>query len=308
MKLNTIVVILAALLILSCKQKSVDKTESSEVRALITSDTYLRLDSIIQKNNVSNHVRIYEQANNNGKYVTIIPSLGRDVDDYTEMYNSTITSKLVNVGYKVVLIQPRGIGKSTGDLTPENVQLKELANDIKTTIDALGITRLHVVGHAFGNRVARTFATMHEEYVDKLALLACGGNFEMDPKAIRCLKGSFDSKLSDNERLKMIECAFFAKGNDASVWLNGWYPKLAAAQIHAATNIDGNYYKRAGGKPFLVIQATDDFIAPADKAGKVLKEELGEQVTYIEIENAGHALTTEQPDEVAKALIEYFSK
>ncbi|GJL84081.1 MAG: hypothetical protein DHS20C01_37150 [marine bacterium B5-7] len=93
---------------------------------------------------------------------------------------------------------------------------------------------------------------------------------------------------------------------DASVWLDGWYPDLAMAEILSASMINGDFFKTAGGKPFLVLQAQDDYIAPPDKAGEVLKQELGDQVTYILILNAGHALSSEQPDEITKNLIEYF--
>ncbi|NPD47742.1 alpha/beta fold hydrolase [Lentimicrobium sp. S6] len=306
-----ILIAVLALAIISCnaqenKQQNNKKNKHSEAVLLKNADSYLTKDVIIKKDSVSNHVRIYKQKGATGKYITIIPSLGRGVEDFTELYNSTITTKLVEAGYTVVLIQPRGIGRSKGDLTPKNVLLKDMANDIKTTLDSLGIKKLHIIGHAFGNRLARTFATMYPNYVDGLAVLASGGGFELDIEAQKCLRGSFTMSLPDDERVKMIACAFFAKGNDASIWLNGWYPKLAAAEIHASNSINGDFYKKAGGKRFLLVQAMEDFVAPPEKAGRALKNELGDQVTYIEIPGAGHALTSEKPNEVAAVLIKYF--
>jgi hypothetical protein len=55
--------------------------------------------------------------------------------------------------------------------------------------------------------------------------------------------------------------------NDPDVWLDGWYPQLAAAQVLAAQMINGNFYKKAGGKDFLLIQAVEDFLAPPEQAG-----------------------------------------
>ncbi|NOR36048.1 MAG: alpha/beta fold hydrolase, partial [Woeseiaceae bacterium] len=206
-----------------------------------------------------------------------------------------------------ILIQPRGIGKSTGNLIAENVSMKMLADDVKDTLDLMDIKRLNMAGHAFGNRLARTFATMYPDYVDRIVLLASGGNFKMEPEAESCLRGSINVKLPDDERVKKIHCAFFAEGNDASTWLRGWYPELAFAEINAATTIDTDFYKGAGGKEILLIQATEDFIAPPELAGKVLAEELGDQVTYVEVEHAGHALTSEQPEIVATHMIEYLA-
>ena len=49
-----------------------------------------------------------------------------------------------------------------------------------------------------------------------------------------------------------------------------------------------------------------DFIAPVDMAGLRLLAELPDQVTYVEVAKAGHALLPEQPVIVAKVVGEYF--
>ncbi len=301
---------------LSCKNDKTKSTENdskkdstltSTPKKATTAFDYVVKDILIQKPDVTNHVRVFQKEGNNGEYISIIPSLGRGVEDYTEKYKSTITSSLVDAGYTVVLIQPRGIGKSTGDLTPGSFSLKDMAHDIKSCLDSLGITKINLVGHAFGNRVARTYATMYTDHVDKLMLLACGGNSTLDPEAEKCLKGSFDLNLPDQERVKMLGCAFFAKGSDPSVWLHGWYPPLAIAEMQAAKTIDPNYFKKAGGKKFLVVQALEDFVAPPDEAGKALRDALPNQVTYKEVAHVGHALTSEQPKVIAELMLDYLN-
>lgn len=273
-----------------------------------TAEDYLQTDKVINHGSASNHVCIYANDKGEGQYIVIVPSLGRGVEDYTEKYNSTLTTRFAQAGYQVVLIQPRGIGRSTGDLTPENASMSMLAQDIKAVLDALEIKRANFIGHAFGNRLVRTFATLYPSYIDHLALMAAGGNFSLTQEQVNCLTNSFDLQLRNDKRLKFIKCAFFAEGNDPSVWLSGWYPDLAQAQILASRMINGDFFKKAGGKPFLLVQAAEDFIAPAEKAGRVLKQELGDQVTYVEIPHAGHALSSEQPDLVAKHIIDYFGR
>jgi len=297
--------VLLALFLSSCDQVHVPENKDIKSVGISTAAEYLVKDLVIEHGSVSNHTRLYMQEGSDGEFITIIPSLGRGIEDYTEDYNSTLTTRLVEAGFKVILIQPRGIGESSGDLNPTSVDMQMLADDIKATLDAMNIKKLHVAGHAFGNRLGRTFATIYPDYVDRIILLASGGNFKMEAEAESCLRGSINTKLSDDERLKQIQCAFFAEGNDASVWLQGWYPMLAQAQINAATTIDTDFYKRAGGKDILLIQATEDFIAPPELAGKALAVELGAQVSYVEVENAGHALTSERPDIVAKIMIDY---
>lgn len=274
----------------------------------VTADQFLLEDRVIEHSAASNHVRVYGTEGRGGEYVAIIPSLGRGVEDYTEAYSSTLTTHLVAAGYRVVLIQPRGIGKSSGDLTPNLASMSMFAQDIKASFDAMGIEKVSLIGHAYGNRLARTFTTLFPSYVNDLVLMAAGGNFEMSEGQQKCLANQFNKTLNDKDRLEAIDCAFFAEGNDATVWLNGWYPKLANAQIMTTAMINGDFFKKAGGKPFLLIQPAEDFIAPPDKAGKVLKEELGAQVTYVEIPHTGHALSSERPDEVAAVIIDYLKR
>lgn len=281
---------------------------SSAFSDVKVSADYLQINKIVEHRAASNHVRIFGSEYSSGEYIVIVPSLGRGVEDYTEEYNSTMTTRLVEAGYRVVLIQPRGIGKSSGDLTPQNSSMSMFAQDIKAVLDKLGIKRANFIGHAFGNRLARTFTTLYPDYVDQLVLMASGGNFQMNEEQLMCLRNSFNLDLPDSERLKFIACAFFAKGNDASVWLTGWYPELARAQVLSAQMINGDFFKKAGGKRFLLLQADEDFIAPPEKSGKLLKRELGEQVTYIEIPGTGHAMSSEQPDLITKRIIEYFNR
>jgi len=273
--------------------------------AVPVASDFLVIDTIVKHGAASNHVRVYATNREKGEYILIVPSLGRGVEDYTEEYGSTITSRLAQAGYRVVLVQPRGIGKSTGDLTPANASMSMFAQDIRASMDSLKIDRAHFIGHAFGNRLTRTFATLYPDRVDRVILMAAGGNFAMTPEQETNLQNCFNMKLDHETRLKSIKTSFFAEGNDPRVWLNGWYPELAAAQTLAGRMVNGDFFKQAGGRPILLLQAKEDYIAPPEQAGRVLKSELGDQVTYLEIEHTGHALSSERPEEISTAIINY---
>lgn len=273
--------------------------------AVPTARDFLQVDRIVAHDGIANHVRVYCHGACAGAAVVILPSLGRGVEDYTEAYGSNLTTRLVQSGFRVVLIQPRGIGRSRGELAPEQASMQMFAHDIRACLDALGIRSAHVIGHAFGNRLARTLATLYPDSVDRLVLMAAGGNFAMSQAQKDSLRQSLDPALDEPTRLAAIQRGFFAQGNDARVWLNGWYPALAKAQVMASRSIDSAFFKRAGGKPFLLLQPVEDFIAPPALAGRALKAELGAQVDYVEIPHAGHALVPEQPDRVVERIIAY---
>lgn len=263
---------------------------------------------VVQPDGATSHVRIFARDATAGGWVSIVPSLGRGVEDYTEDYASSLTSRLVAAGYRVILVQPRGIGRSTGNLTPSAMSMSLFANDLKTAFDSIGAQPVDLIGHAFGNRLTRTFATLFPDKVDRVVLLASGGDFDMGPEREACLRETFDLGLERQARLRALQCAFFARGNDPSVWLDGWYPQLAAAQIQAGSMINGDFFKAAGGRPILLIQAGEDNIAPPALAGRVLAKELGSQVTYAEIPFAGHALSSEQPDLVADIVLVFLAR
>ncbi len=90
--------------------------------------------------------------------------------------------------------------------------------------------------------------------------------------------------------------------------MEGWNFELALAQAAAVDTIDPAFFKTAAGRDILLIQPLEDFIAPPDLAGRALAEELGDQVTLVEIEGAGHALLPEQPDAVTAAILDFFSR
>ena len=70
---------------------------------------------------------------------------------------------LARRGLRVLRPQPRGIGKSTGPLA--DITLHDFARDVAEVIRQLGEGRAVVVGHAYGNWVARMTAVDHPSLV-----------------------------------------------------------------------------------------------------------------------------------------------
>ncbi|MBP1715444.1 MAG: alpha/beta hydrolase, partial [Deltaproteobacteria bacterium] len=95
---------------------------------------------------------------------------------------------------------------------------RELAEDTAAVIENLKGQPAVVVGHAFGNRVARMLATQRPELVRAVVLLAAGGKAPMDPSIRDSLGKCLDLALPEAERLEHVRRAFFAPGHDPSVW------------------------------------------------------------------------------------------
>src|SRR5262249_41261780 len=149
-----------------------------------------------------------------GPLIVLLPSRGRDSEDYDEVAHG-----LAGHGFRVLRPQPRGIGQSKGPLT--NVTLHDFARDIAAVIKHYGGPAV-IVGHAYGNWVARMTATDHPELVRGVVIAAAAAK-KYPPELSAAVTKSSDTSLPKEERLKYLRGTFFASSNDPTIWLDGWH-------------------------------------------------------------------------------------
>lgn len=137
----------------------------------------------------------------------------------------------------------------------------DLAEDTATVVEALGIGPATLIGHAFGNRIVRLVATLHPGLVESVVLLACRGRVPAAPEQMAALHRVFDIAASPEEHRVPVDAAFFAPGNDASPWIDGWHPAVAYHQGRAVAKDDIEIWWTAGSAEVLVLQPLDDVIA-----------------------------------------------
>lgn len=231
-----------------------------------------------------------------GPTFVLLPSLGRGQEDF-----DVVAPRLVAAGFRVLRPEPRGIGGSAP--LRQGATLHDMAADVAAAIEADRAAPVIVAGHAAGNWVARVLAHDRPDLVRAVAMLAAVTGTEVDPEIRRSITASFTLSLPDDERLAHLRRAYFASGNDASVWLAGWHPEVSIAQRAAsAATRDKGWLRAAERHPLLYVAAAEDAIA-APPSLEELCETLGPQVTRVVVARAGHALLPEQPEAVADALI-----
>ncbi|WP_101760011.1 alpha/beta fold hydrolase [Oceanicoccus sp. KOV_DT_Chl] len=239
-----------------------------------------------------------------GPVVVLLASYARSVSDFNELIVS-----LNAHSYQTVAIESRGVGQSALDFSSSSY--KALASDIKAVLDAEQIEHpVHLIGHAFGNRIARTFATDYPHLSDRVVLLAAGGEAPTPEAVAKNIMLSLFNFWSLDQRQRTVESAFFADGNRApEYWRDGWFPLAGIAQgkVTAMENNRGKQWLDGGDSELLVVQALADKPAPADVAGRAITKRLPERVSYVEIADAGHAMLPEQPELIANAIIQFLS-
>lgn len=231
--------------------------------------------------------------------VVLVPSAMRGAADFAHLQ-----AALARAGYRSLALNPRRCGRSRGPL--EELTLHDIADDIALVVERLCDGRpAHLVGHAQGNISVRAAASFRPEAARSVTVMPCGGhdlstrpqNQHVTDAVGRC----HDQGLSEAERLEALRIAFFAPGNDPSVWLEGWWPD-SAASARAIWRTPPELWWDAGQAPLLIIQPLNDPMAPRE-VGRDVAGRIGARARYVEIDKCSHAILPEQPEAVARHVI-----
>ena len=88
-------------------------------------------------------------------------------------YFEDLARVLAAGGLQAICVNMRGTGESRGSL--DGITVHDLAADVAGVLEAVDCGPAHLVGHAFGNRVARCLAADRPSLVRSVTVLAAGG-------------------------------------------------------------------------------------------------------------------------------------
>ena len=91
--------------------------------------------------------------------------------------------------HRVILYDHRGTGRSDRDV-PGDLTLERVADDMLLLLEALGLTRATVIGHAIGGMAGLALALAAPDRVARLVVI--NGWAKLDPHTARC----FDTRLA----------------------------------------------------------------------------------------------------------------
>lgn len=232
--------------------------------------------------------------------VLLLPSYARSVSDFNELVVA-----LNQAGFRTLAVQPRGIDGST--LPSLDTSFHTYAADVAAVLDAEQIHySVSIIGHAYGNRTARTFATDYPDRSHQLILLAAGGEEPTPADVSSAIMTALFGIFPDSQRREAVAFAFFAEGSSVpEYWLKGWYPLAGLAQgsaTAAATTDKTNPDWGSGGNDQMVIlQPAED--KAAERGAVSLLERFPQRVQVHRLEGAGHAILPERPEQVALLII-----
>src|SRR5256714_15556856 len=100
----------------------------------------------------------------------------------------------------------------------KDTALHDLARDIAPVIARENAGPAVIVGHAYGNWVARMTAVDHPKLVRGVVLAAAAAK-KFPPRLSQLVSKSADESLPEAERLAALQEIFFASGDGSRVWV-----------------------------------------------------------------------------------------
>jgi pimeloyl-ACP methyl ester carboxylesterase len=240
-------------------------------------------------------------AEGNGPLLVLLPSSSRDSEDFDD-----VAGIFAAAGLRVLRPQPRGIGRSTGPLL--GLTLHDYARDVAVVIERQRAGPAVVLGHAFGQWVARTLAADRPDLVRGVVLAAAAAK-STHPDLRAALAKCVDQSLPEAERRAALRFAFFAPGHEPPAnWLSGWHAEASKSQRAASAATPQAEWWTAGTAPVLDLQGAQDPWRPRETVDD-LRRDLGfDRVSVQVIGDCSHAMFPEQPEAVVRAVVAWIDR
>jgi pimeloyl-ACP methyl ester carboxylesterase len=206
---------------------------------------------------------------------------------------------------QIIAINMREVGASRGPLA--DATLHDLAADVAGVLEALQCGPADILGHAFGNRIARCLAADRPAMVRGVILVAAGGLIGPSTPLGSALRDAPPTKLTGPQCVA-LGARWLSPASDPSILaaVECW-PQVHLAHLATSQRVPRDDWWTGGNAPLLVIQGLDDIAAPPAN-GHALRDQVGARVQVVDIARAGHFVIVEQPDAVAAAVTDFIGR
>jgi pimeloyl-ACP methyl ester carboxylesterase len=172
-------------------------------------------------------------------------------------YFDHLARALATGGLQTISVNMRGVGGSLGSL--DGTTLHDLAGDVAGVIEAIGCGPAHLVGHAFGNRIARCLAVDQPSLVRSVTLLAAGGLIgPATPVGIGAgFRNAKQSKMNGSDCVTVLGIRWLSPASDLKILeqVECW-PAIFLAHLATSRNVPLEQWWGGGAAPLLAIQGS----------------------------------------------------
>ncbi len=217
--------------------------------------------------------------------------------------------------FRVLAFDQRGTGRNAEAL-PEGYTIGHMADDVVEVMDAAGVTRAHVLGHALGGLVGLDLGRRYPERIGKLVLVNAWARVERHSE--RCFEIRIGILNSQGPAAYVAAQPLFLH---TAPYMSAHHEKINAEVAHGTAHFQGagNLLKRIGAlrafdaradlaritAPTLVAASRDDLLVPWT-ASEILAAGLPQAELWITPEG-GHAFSVEQPEAFNAKLLGFLT-
>jgi len=272
-----------------------------------------------------NDIQTYYEVRGEGFPLVMINGGNENLDCWDPRLIEALSNR-----FRLVLFDNRDVGRTSAS-DQEYVDLRLCADDTAGLMDALGISRAHVLGFSLGGMIAQEVAINYPEKVSKLVLYSTGSTWGLGPELSE-LVPAFERARSTEEVVKLYRSLPIA--NEYPGDLIEKYPSVingfTADFVKKNPDFVDSYFKRFWEHPIskegakrqwnalkqfntqerltqikaatLVLHGRKDFVLPP-KNSEILAEKIP-NAKLVFFEKSGHALA-EEMSEVIRVITEF---
>jgi pimeloyl-ACP methyl ester carboxylesterase len=251
-------------------------------------------------------VSIYYEVKGEGEPLVMIMGLAGNLDWWDPQMISEFSKY-----FKLILFDNRGAGRS--DMGQKPFSIKLFADDTAGLMDALGISKAHVLGFSMGGMIAQELVLNYPEKVEKLVLCStfCGAKKGVLPPPQPVPLD--DLEANPRKVMEFMARAIFTEEfikNNPQVFEDMVQRMLRAPiskeaflkQYYAIMEFDTYDRLPQIGVPTLILHGKKDILLPVENA--IIMAQRIPKAKLIIFENAGHALA-EEMDKVISAILNF---
>ncbi len=257
----------------------------------------------------SNGTELYYEITGNGPYLVLIEGLGASL----YLWEKQIPE--LSKHFTVIAYDNRGVGKSDKPAGPYSINM--MAKDLAGLMNALEISKAHILGVSMGGFIAQEFAISYPEKVDKLVLAATGfGGKDHVPMSQETLAlvlaASGESREIIQKKLELVYTKKYLSDEKVLNHLidlrisNPQVPEAYQAQAMAGVYFDRSEDVKNINKPTFIIGATNDLLMPVQNCYNLNKKIPGSKLkTY---DGLGHQFFVENYKEFNSDVIKFLKE
>lgn len=253
---------------------------------------------------------LYSKIEGTGKPLVIIHGFLGMSDNW-----KTLGTRYAESGYEVHMVDLRNHGRS---FHSDVFNYQAMSDDIKLYCESKNLSKISLIGHSMGGKVAMLFAAQHPEMVEKLVVADIGVKYYKPhhQEILEALNAVDFSKQPSRDEIDEIMKPFVPDFSTRQFLMKSLYRKTKD-QLDFRFNLEvfneqidnvGEALPESAvfNKPTLFVKGENSRYIQENQHATIRQH--FPDATIISIKNAGHWLHAENPDDFFDETMKYFKK